>query len=326
MEGEGSRAYIGVGSAFSYIMIPDVTIIIPTRNRAPLFEEALKSALAQTASDFEVLVLDNASEDETPLVLRRYDVPHLRVIRHCEMLPMQDNWGCGLREARGEFVIFLGDDDLLFPNAVENRLGFARQYRAKAVFSAHQWINEDASRVLKRIPNLSMASGSINRDTALSMALAIEWWIGSTLYDRSRALEIWPRLGPDGTGFDIGINSRIAFRDGAEGRVYCANTVDVSWRQHPKQATKENVTASWELKMRYLSRLREEAPNQNCYRILTRDISNWKTWRGWELSNDGVSRSQSRKFLVSGIKTDPGNIWAWKMMLKCLLSGPRRTV
>lgn len=307
-------------------MTPEVTIIIPTRNRAHFLEQSLTSALAQTWQNIEVLVLDNASDDETPRVLTQFSDSRLRVVRHPELIVMQENWGFGLREARGEFVIFLGDDDLLHLNAAESRLTCARKYQASAVFSAHERVSEDASCVLQRVPSPALKPGPVNREKALSMALGIEFWIGSTLYLRSRALEIWPVLGPDETAFDVGLNSRLAFHDAILGRVSYTGEGDVSWRQHPAQATKGDVSRGWELKMKYLHRLRDEAPDRACRRILTRAISSWRTWLGWQLSGNAASRSQSRRLLASAIKTDPGNVWAWKMAVKCMLLNAEKPV
>ena len=60
---------------------PLFTIAIPTFNRARLLERCLESALAQTATSFEVLISDNASEDDTADLLRRISDPRLVVQR-----------------------------------------------------------------------------------------------------------------------------------------------------------------------------------------------------------------------------------------------------
>ena len=302
-------------------MTPDVTIIIPTRNRAKLLRQSLASALAQTWRNTEVLVLDNASGDDTPAVLQGCPDPALRVIRQPELLPMQENWGCGLKEARGEFAIFLGDDDLLHPNAVESRLQHARKYDASAAFSVHERVNEDASRVLQRVPAQPPAAGPLDRMTALRMALGIEFWIGSTLYRRARALEIWPVLGPDGTGFDVGLNCRLAFRDAAEGKVCFTGVSDIAWRQHGAQATRTQDDTGWDQKMVYLHRLRDEAPDRACSDLLTRSISNWRAWRGWQLALQGGQYGSALSLLGKAISTDPGNLWAWKTAAKWAVAG-----
>jgi glycosyltransferase involved in cell wall biosynthesis len=98
---------------------PLVTIAIPTRNRATLLRECLASALAQTCSNFEVLVSDNASTDDTPAVLKSFRDPKLRVLTNSENIGLFNNWNQCLREAAGEYFVGLSDDDTLQPTFVE---------------------------------------------------------------------------------------------------------------------------------------------------------------------------------------------------------------
>ncbi|HVM26215.1 MAG TPA: glycosyltransferase family 2 protein, partial [Mycobacteriales bacterium] len=93
-------------------MPTDATIIIPTHDRPALVLDAVESALAQTAGDVEVLVVDDASA--TPVVLPAH--PRLRLVR----LPANRGGAAarnvGLREASGRWVTYLDDDDVLLPD------------------------------------------------------------------------------------------------------------------------------------------------------------------------------------------------------------------
>jgi hypothetical protein len=98
---------------------PLVTIAIPTFNRAELLEGCLGAALAQTYPHFEVLVSDNASADTTPQLLRRFDDRRLRVMRQTSNIGLLPNWNACLAEARGEYIVFVSDDDRISPNLLE---------------------------------------------------------------------------------------------------------------------------------------------------------------------------------------------------------------
>ena len=96
-------------------MAPQLTIAIPTLNRADLLGRAIESALAQTSSDIEILVSDNGSADDTPSVVARYAGRGLRAFRHDSTMSAAKH-GQFLREqARGEFFLGLSDDDYLEP-------------------------------------------------------------------------------------------------------------------------------------------------------------------------------------------------------------------
>lgn len=94
-------------------MDPRITIIIPTFNRASLLPEALKSALCQTFEDFELLVLDDASTDQTHEAVSPFlRDPRVRFIKHPENIGITENRNYGLSIAKGEYIAMLDSDDV----------------------------------------------------------------------------------------------------------------------------------------------------------------------------------------------------------------------
>jgi glycosyltransferase involved in cell wall biosynthesis len=96
-----------------------VSIGIPTINRSSLALRAIRSALAQTYSDVEVIVSDDASTDDTVARLQELDDPRLVLLQQKKRLGLVRNFDFCLRHATGEFFLLLGDDDVLLPNAIE---------------------------------------------------------------------------------------------------------------------------------------------------------------------------------------------------------------
>ena len=96
---------------------PRISVIIPTYNRFPLVCEAIDSVLAQTFSDYELIVVDDGSTDQTPDVQKIYE-GKLRFVS-------QENQGAsaarnrGVVEARGKWVSFLDSDDLWLPDKLK---------------------------------------------------------------------------------------------------------------------------------------------------------------------------------------------------------------
>jgi len=90
-----------------------VTIALPTFNRAHGLERALASALGQTEADLEVLISDNASEDETADVARAavQSDTRVRYVRQERNLGLTANFNAVLRAAHGRYVMVLADDD-----------------------------------------------------------------------------------------------------------------------------------------------------------------------------------------------------------------------
>lgn len=115
---------------------PLLSVVIPTRNRANLVGEAIKSALCQRVGRVEVIVIDDASTDDTANVLTRNFGSRIHLLR----MPRRRGAGAarneGVRLARGELLAFLDDDDLWLPGKLEAELRvFERFPDAEAVVS-----------------------------------------------------------------------------------------------------------------------------------------------------------------------------------------------
>jgi glycosyltransferase involved in cell wall biosynthesis len=108
------------------VSAPCVSICVPTWNGAGYLAETLRSALAQTETDFELLVVDDASTDETLGIVAGFRDPRIRVHRNERRLGLPGNWNRCLVHARGEYVKFLFQDDLLEPSAIDKLLGALR--------------------------------------------------------------------------------------------------------------------------------------------------------------------------------------------------------
>jgi len=105
-----------------------ISVIIPTKNRCDLLRETLDSVLAQTYADWEVIVVDDGSEDGTIEMLESFSDERVRFIERDRMpsgAPVCRN--IGVENARGECLIFLDSDDLLLPHALKNRAAMMQQ-------------------------------------------------------------------------------------------------------------------------------------------------------------------------------------------------------
>lgn len=89
------------------------SVVIPTHNRAGLLAETLETVFAQEERDFEILVVDDGSTDETPEVLSRY-AGRIEVLRQENRGPAAAR-NLGIERARGQYVAFLDSDDRWFP-------------------------------------------------------------------------------------------------------------------------------------------------------------------------------------------------------------------
>ena len=103
---------------------PRVTVFIPVHNRARYICVAVNSILAQTFEDFELLVVDDGSTDETPEVLAAYDDPRVRVVRNDTNRGIPYTRNRGLELARGEYIALLDSDDHSYPQRLARQVAW----------------------------------------------------------------------------------------------------------------------------------------------------------------------------------------------------------
>jgi glycosyltransferase involved in cell wall biosynthesis len=100
--------------------MPFFSVVIPTRNRADLLvNSALKSVLNQGFEDFEVVICDNASTDNTQELMKSISDPRVRYIHSPKWIPKERFFEFSLNYAQGKFSILFFDDDVLIPDALE---------------------------------------------------------------------------------------------------------------------------------------------------------------------------------------------------------------
>ena len=101
---------------------PMVSVVIPTYNRAGLVQRALASALAQNHRNLEVLVVDDASTDETQSVIAGYDDSRVRYLRQETNRGVAAARNRAMREARGDYIAFLDSDDEWLPEKLTHQV------------------------------------------------------------------------------------------------------------------------------------------------------------------------------------------------------------
>ena len=145
-----------------------VSVIIPTYNRARLLPQALDSVLAQTYGDFEIIIVDDGSNDDTRTVIEPY------LGRSNARYFYQDNQkqaaarNLGIKKAEGEYIAFLDSDDMWAPRKLEFQVKMLENHEEMGmVYSNQLTFRDDPSQgTIKYGPGV-LKSGQIYRDLLL---------------------------------------------------------------------------------------------------------------------------------------------------------------
>jgi glycosyltransferase involved in cell wall biosynthesis len=126
--------------------LPRVSVCIPTYKGGRTIGAAIASVLAQTYQDFELIVVDDASPDDTQAVVAACHDPRLRLLVNAHNRGPQGNWNRCLDEARGTYIKLLPHDDLLRPDCLQQQvqvLDDDRERQIALVCSARDVIGPD---------------------------------------------------------------------------------------------------------------------------------------------------------------------------------------
>jgi glycosyltransferase involved in cell wall biosynthesis len=132
--------------------MPQVSVIIPTCNRARLLPTAIQSVLRQTFSDFEVVVVDDASDDSVGEVVKSFNDDRIRLIRHNSRLGGAAARNTGIRNSRGAYIAFLDDDDEWYPEKLARQMDVMLRAPRKvaAIYSGYFIVERDTGRICRR--------------------------------------------------------------------------------------------------------------------------------------------------------------------------------
>ena len=101
---------------------PTVSVIIPSYNREHLVGRAIKSVLDQTYQDFELIVIDDASTDNTEEVVKSFNDERIKYLKHDENKGGAAARNTGIKVARGEYIAFQDSDDEWLPVKLEKQM------------------------------------------------------------------------------------------------------------------------------------------------------------------------------------------------------------
>ena len=106
---------------------PLVSVCIPSYNQERYIESAVKSVLSQTFSDFELIIVDDCSPDQTYERLQRFSDSRIRLYRNDRNLGLEGNWNTAISKAQGTYVKLLCGDDILYPECLERQVALLRK-------------------------------------------------------------------------------------------------------------------------------------------------------------------------------------------------------
>jgi len=156
--GPGGFSILGAKAA------PRVTVVMPVCNAARFVREAVASVLAQTYCDFELIVVDDLSSDESLSILQCFDDARIRIIGHETNKGAAVSRNEALAAARGELVAIMDADDVCVPTRLERQMAFLDANPRVGLVGCGIYDNIDAENVVLHTSYLPECNEAIQRD------------------------------------------------------------------------------------------------------------------------------------------------------------------
>ena len=118
---------------------PFFSVVIPTYNRAFLLKNAIESVVSQTFLDYEIIVVDNSSTDETDFVVKNFNNSNIRLIKinNGGIIALSRNEG--IHNSNGKWIAFLDSDDVWLPHKLEKVHAAINNNEDYILFCHNEW-------------------------------------------------------------------------------------------------------------------------------------------------------------------------------------------
>ena len=105
-----------------------VSVAIPTYNRSSYLSESIQSVLSQTWQDFNIIVIDNASVDDTSEVVSQFEDSRISYYKNQFNIGIIGNWNKAINLCESDFIVIFGDDDKMRPNFLGKSVAVFEKY------------------------------------------------------------------------------------------------------------------------------------------------------------------------------------------------------
>ena len=130
---------------------PNVTVFIPVFNREKFIGQAIDSVLSQQYPDFELLIVDDGSEDRSVEIIRAYEDPRIRIVQNPRNMGIPITRNRGLEEARGAYIAILDSDDVMLPNRLSTQIDFLDKHSDYVGIGSWSKYMDDQGRITHNI-------------------------------------------------------------------------------------------------------------------------------------------------------------------------------
>lgn len=286
---------------------PKFSIIIPTYNRSDLIMETLETVFAQSYRNYEVIVVDNCSTDNTAEILRPLsESGKIRYIIHDRNYERSKSRNTGMQNATGDFVTFLDSDDFIYPNFLQDAADFhKRNPEIKFFQSLYELVNNNKERIYSyKFPSLKNQYLALASGNFIS---CIAGFLHRELYQQFRFDENPAIIGTE--------DYEVWFKLLARYKMGRINKVNAGIREHPhrsvNQGAYDNLQVHRDL---VVEKIKADPVTYAAFKPYLKRLDCSFLLQQVVVSNGLQNKKQSMYLLRKAIKTDPSIVFTLRFI------------
>lgn len=304
---------------------PQISVLMSVRNGISYVRQTIQSIVHQTFSDWEFIIVDNASTDHTVELIESLAAvePRIRLVQNASDLGHSGGLNKGLESCRGVWIARIDADDLALPNRLERQLAFVRENPDVQVTSCLGYYinqcgavvgsiaNELTTReVFQRYMDCNLAFGILHPGALILRELLVQVGGYRGAFDPANDTDLWGRLADVGALILVQPEALMNYRvhnESISAQSFRVNRLKYQWaRDCMRSRRRGEVEPDWE---EYI-RARENAPG-------------WKKVNRWRKTTARQFYRQSAQNFISGHFIRAFFEWTASLILQPSYAGPR---
>ena len=267
---------------------PLVSVCIPVFNGSKYLGETIQSVLSQSFSDYELLIIDDGSVDESDQIVSEYirKDPRIRYLKNDKRLGLVGNWNECIKRSHGKWVKFVFQDDVLEPNCIEKMVDVIQKSseRTLVIFCERDFIFENADInqreiYIKRPAIWEVYPGKIIFHPIDIIKIATCFPVNNFFGEPSSFLihkDVFILLGLFDASFHHICDLEYWLRAGINLPLRIVPEILVHFRVHEQSTSSYNRSQKW-VQLRYLERIRLllKFMSDDAYKVLQKHLNTW---------------------------------------------------
>lgn len=246
---------------------PLISVVMPVFNAGKYIEKAIKSILRQTYENFELIIVDDCSEDNSLEIVQNISDSRIKLFCNEINKGIAYSTNLAIKHAKGKYVALMDDDDIALPNRLETQLGFMEKHEEIDVLGG---ASELVNYLGEHVSYLNSPRSNPKYIKAMLLFRCLDFANSTTMIRRQFIVDnnIWYRENYYGMQ-----DYQFFIEASKKGKISSIDTLILQKRKHDDCYTDKQMTKNGDVRAECYGKMREESLKQSGFSLSTHQIN-----------------------------------------------------